>query len=301
MENDAPSCVPDGGQPIVAGPVLPPRPNSGTEVGAEVWERWAAELQSPVAIVGTSAGRHRHRWLLPVRGAAVIATLGWVGGVLAQMLLLAALVPSFDLGETRNFIIPLDEEPWFGATTIVALVAAYLGWFAWTVGAAFNVRRVSPLSTSPLLPVAVYLLGPLGVAAGLHLQGSNRIPVLFAGCVWLGIGHVMVVGSFRSAARRIGALSDEFAKLLWLPMAGITYRLFVNVVLEVLPPSWQTTAVLVGLGGFGTVFVCGMVFSTWRATTSFEFACHRLNTRNLGAEMPSVGVISSAFRRLSGT
>ncbi len=264
-----------------------------------MWERWAAELESPAATVGARSRKHRHRWLLPTRGIAVIATLGWAGGVLAQMFLLAALVPSFDLGDARNFTVPLDEHALFGATTIVSVVAAYLGWFVWTVAAAFNVRRVSPLSTSPLLPMAVYLLGPIGVWAGLGTEGANRVPVLFASCAWLGIGHVLVVGSFRSAASRIGALTDEFAKLLWLPMAGLTYRLFVNVVLEFLPPSWHTTFVLFGLGALGAAFVCGMVLSTWRATTSFEAACHRLNTRSLGAEQPSAGVIGAALRRSS--
>ncbi len=299
MENDALSYVPDSGQPLATSPVLPPRVSSRSEVPPEVWEQWAAELQPASATVGRRSRQHRHRWLLPTHGAGVIATLGWVGGVLAQMLLLGALVPSFDLGDTRNFMVPLDEHAWFGATTVVSAVAAYLGWFCWTVSAAFNVRRVSPLSTSPFLPMAVYLLGPVGVLAGLEMQGPNRVPVLVCAFAGLGIGHVMVVGSFRSAASRIGALSDEFAKLLWLPMAGVTYRLFVNVLVEFLPRSWHTTLVLFGLGTVGALFVCGMVLSTWRATTSFDYACHRLNTRSLGAELPSADVIGRAMRRSS--
>lgn len=260
-----------------------------------MWEQWAAQIETTPE--RERSRHHRHRWLLPTRGAAVIATLGWVGAVLAQMLLLGALVPSFDLGETRNFMIPLDESPWFGATAIVAAAAAYLGWLWWTVSAAFNVRRVSPLSTSPLLPLAVYVAGPIVVLMGLASDGPNRVPLLFAGFAWLGVGHVMVVGSLRSAAARIGALQDEFAKLLWLPMAGVTYRLFVNVVIEFLPEAQRTTLVLFGLGTLGGLFVSGMVLSTWRATTSFENACHRLNTRALGAELPSIDQVSDAWRR----
>jgi hypothetical protein len=282
----------------VTGPVLPPREAApSAEVSQEVWEQWAAEMQGPPAL---NSRTHRHRWLLPTRGAAAIATLGWVGAVISQMLLLAALVPSFDLGKTRNFAVPLDESPWFGGVTIVSAVAMYVGWAWWSVSAAFNVRRVSPLSTSPLLPIAVYLFGPIAVMAGLSTEGADRVPVLFGAFAYLGIGHVMVIGSFRSAATRIGALSDEFAKLLWLPMAGITYRLFVNVVLEMLPDEWKSTLVLFGLGTVGGLFICGMVLSTWRATTSFEYACHRLNTRTLGAELPSVGVITDALRKAAG-
>jgi hypothetical protein len=290
---------PDGGQPDASGPVLPPRATTQSDVSAEMWDQWAAELGPTAATNGRRSRRHRHRWLLPTRGASIIATLGWVGLVLAQMLLIGALVPSFDLGDTRNFVVPLDESPWFGATTIVSSAAAYVGWFWWTVSAAFNVRRVSPLSTSPGLPIVVYLLGPIGVLAGLEMSGPNRVSVLFVAIAAMGIGHVMVVGSFRSAASRIGAQSDEFAKLLWLPMAGAVYRLFVNVVLELLPDEWHTTMVLFGLGTVGALFVCGMVLSTWRATTSFEYACHRLNTRSLGAEMPSVGVLGAALRKSS--
>ena len=291
------SCAPEGGQPGASGPVLPPRASSSSDVSTEMWDQWAAELAAPAATSGRRSRRQRHRWLLPTRGASIIATLGWVGLVLAQMMLLGALVPSFDLGDTRNFIVPLDEHAWFGATTIVASTAAYLGWLWWTVSAAFNVRRVSPLSTSPVLPIVVYLLGPIGVLAGLEMRGPNRVTVLFLAFAAVGVGHVMVVGSFRSAASRIGAQSDEFAKLLWLPLAGVVYRLFVNVVVGLLPEEWHTTMVLFGLGTIGAMFVCGMVLSTWRATTSFEYACHRLNTRSLGAELPSVGVIGDALRK----
>lgn len=275
--------------------MLPPRRTASSDVPPEVWAEWAAQVEATPQRDRSRA--NRHRWLIPTRGAAVIATLGWVGGVVAQMLLLAALVPSFDLGRTRNFLIPLDESAWFGATTVVSAAAAALGWLSWTVCAAFNVRRVSPLSTSPLLPLAVYVIGPIVAWVGLESDGPNRTPMLFTGLVWLGVGHVMVVGSFRSAASRIGAQADEFAKLLWLPMAGVTYRLFVNVVLEFVPEEHRSTGLLFGLGTVGGLFVCGMVLSTWRATTSFEQACHRLNTRTLGAELPPVEVVGEAWRR----
>ena len=296
MENDALSFVHEAGEPPVAGPVLPPRRTaSSADLPPEVWEQWSTQIEATPE--RDRSRKHRHRWLLPTRGPALIATLGWVGAVIAQMLLLGALVPSFDLGDTRNFLVPLDESAWFGATTIVSAAAAYLGWLWWTVSAAFNVRRVSPLSTSPLLPVAVYVAGPMITLAGLASNGPNRVPLLFGGLAWLGIGHVMVVGSFRSAAHRIGALGDEFAKLLWLPMAGVTYRLFVNVVVEMVPQEHRSTLLLFGLGTVGGLFVSGMVLSTWRATTSFDNACHRLNTRTLGAELPSIDKIGEAWRK----
>ena len=152
------------------------------------------------------------------------------------MFLLAALVPSFDLGDTRNFVVPLDEHAWFGGTTIVSAIAVYLGWFWWTVSAAFNVRRVSPLSTSPLLPDRrVPARSDRACWPAWRCTGRTGRRCCSARSSVLGVGHVMVVGSFRSAASRIGRCRDEFAKLLWLPMAGVTYRLFVNVVRRALP------------------------------------------------------------------
>ena len=289
--------APEGGQPGGSGPILPPRASSSSDVSTEMWDRWATEMAASAATSGRRSRRQRHHWLLPTAGAAIIATLGWVGLVLSQMMLLGALVPSFDLGDTQNFVVSFDDHPWFGATTIVSATAAYRGWLWWTVSAAFNVRRVSPLSTSLLLPIAAYLIAPVGVLAGLEMRGPDRVPVLFVAFAALGLGHVMVVGSFRSAASRIGAQSDEFAKLLWLPMAGVVYRVFVNVVVGLLPDEWQTTSVLFGLGAIGALFVCGMVLSTWRATMSFEYACQRLNTRTLGSELPSAGLIGEALRK----
>ncbi len=230
----------------------------------------------------------------------MIATAGWIGAVVAQLLLLAALVPSFDLGRTRHFVVPLDESPWFGATTVVAGSAAAIGWLWWTASAAFNVRRVSPLSTSPLLPLAVYLGGLVMVLAGLDGQGPTRTWLVALGSGWGGLGHVVVIGSFRGAAARIGALPDEFAKLLWLPLAGITYRVSVDVVLELMPAAWHSTPVLATLGALGGVFVWGMVLATWRATAAFDRACVRLNTRPLGAELPGVHRVGEALRRANG-
>lgn len=287
---------PDASRPERPAPILPPRPSPTSEVTPEVWEQWAAELDGETSSRG-SGQRRRRRWLVPTRGAALIATAGWAGAVLAQLMLLVALVPSFDLGRTRDFLVPLDESAWFGGTFVVSAAAAGLGWLAWTVAAAFNVRRVSPLSTTPALPLAVYVVGPIVVLFGLASTGPERLPLLVAGFLWCGLGHLMVVASFRNAAARIGAQADEFLKLVFLPLAGVTYRVFVNVVITMLPAEWRTTPVLFGLGAVGGTFVCGMVLSTWRATTSFDEACHRLNTRSLGVELPPVEQVADAWRR----
>ncbi|MFN8022194.1 MAG: hypothetical protein U0Q03_11760 [Acidimicrobiales bacterium] len=303
METDDAALPSDGERPETTrperpAPILPPRAAPPTEVTAEVWEQLAAQLEHETSPTSRAARRAlRRRWLVPTRGAAMIATAGWAGAVVAQLLLLSALVPSFDLGRTRDFLVPLDESAWFGGTFVVSAAAAGLGWLAWTVAAAFNVRRVSPLSTSPLLPVAVYVLGPIVVLLGMASDGPERLPMFVGGLVWCGLGHLTVIGSFRNAASRIGAQADEFTKLVFLPMAGVTYRVFVNVVVSMLPDDWRTTPVLFGLGAVGGLFVCGMVASTWRATTSFDEACHRLNTRSLGVELPPVERVSAAWRR----
>ena len=291
MENSALPDADDGRDPP-GGPTLPPRPTAPV---SDVWEDVLSEAASH-APHGRVSSADRLAWLLPTRAAGWLTTLGWAGAVIAQLMLLSALVPSFDLGETRNFVVPLDESAWFGATTIVSGLAIYLGWFWWSVSAAFNVRRVSPLSTSPWLPTSVYLSGPVLLLIGLDSTGGTRTGLVFAGCATYGLGHIAVVASFRRAAVRIGASGDEFAKLLWLPLAGVVYRVFVSLVLE-LAPQWRTTNVLIAFAAVGALFVSGMMVSTWRATQSFERACQRLNTRNLGADMPSPELISAAIRR----
>lgn len=293
MEN---SALPDadGGLGPATGPSLPPRPPAPV---SDLWDDVAIDAPPPV-LHGHVRGGERFSWLLPTTAAAVLTTIGWAGAVLAQLMLLSALVPSFDAGLTRDFVVPLDEHAWFGATTIVSGLAIYLGWLWWTVAAAFNVRRVSPLSTSPMLPAVVYLGSPVLVLMGLGETGNARTGLLFGGLVLFGLGHIMVIASFREAASRIGASGEEFSKLLWLPLAGVVYRVFVSLLLE-LVPSWHSTNVLLALAAIGGLFVAGMVVSTWRATRSFERACHRLNTRNLGADMPSVDLVAAALRRAS--
>ena len=137
------------------------------------------------------------------------------------------------------------------------------------------------------------------VLGGLDMTGNAASSVVFVGLSWVGLGHIAVVASFKSAALRIGASTDEFSKLIWLPLAGVCYRLFVSVVLDFVDPEFRTTPLLLGLGVVGGLFLVGIALSTWRATESFDAACRRLNTRNFGAGLPSVDVITSALRKVN--
>jgi hypothetical protein len=45
------------------------------------------------------------------------------------------------------------------------------------------------------------------------------------------------------------------------------------------------------------LFVVGCAAATWHATSAFDQACRRLSKGPLGAELPSVDVITAALRR----
>ena len=293
VENDHPVAEPPRSDQTTA-PSLPPRPDPPD--ASDVWNGVEAEPDY-LHHHATHASGHAPIFLLPTAAARVLATIGWLGGVVATALLLAALVPFFENGNTRNFKISLDEGAWFGATLIVSSAITYLGWLWWTLSAAFNARRLAPLSTSPWLPTAIYLIGPLIVLAGLDADPEYVGLVVFCGCAWIGIGHLVVVASFKSTAGRIGASMNEFSKLLWLPLAWVAYRMFVNTMLTFVDGSWRSPGLFIALGGISGLFLLGMATTTWRATESFDHACHRLNTRSLGVELPSVDLVAAAIRQ----
>jgi hypothetical protein len=275
-------------------PSLPPRLDP--PAAADVWDDVEPEHEMLYHYVDRATG-HTPIFLLPTAIARLLATAGWMGTVVAGVLLLAALVPSFEVGETRNFMIPLDEGPWFGATVIVSTVVVYLGWLWWTLSAAFNARRVAPLSTSPWLPTMVYLVGPLIVLIGLDGEDPWVDVVVFCGLAWICIGHLIVVASFKGTAGRIGASVDEFSKLLWLPIASGVYRVCVNTLLANTDDQWRKPVLLFALGAVSVLFLVGMAVATWRATESFDHAVRRLNTRSLGLELPSADMVTAAIRK----
>jgi len=260
-----------------------------------VWVGIEQEPAHPYHYVDQSTP-HTPIFLVPTAAARVLATLGWLGQTVAGVLLLVALVPAFQDNRTRGYVISLDEAPWFAATLIVSGVIAYLGWVWWSLSATFNARRLAPLATSPWLATMVYLVGPMIVLFGLDVDEDYRVLVIFCGCAWIAIGHIIVVASLRSTAGRIGASTNEFSKLLWLPLATVAYRFFVITMLTFVDDAWKKPVLLFALGAIGVLYLVGMAAATWRATESFDHACRRLNTRSLGLELPTADMVTAAIR-----
>jgi hypothetical protein len=262
-------------------PSLPPRKASDDDL----WSGVEAEPATQFHHVDLTP-RRPGVWLLPTRAARLMVTIGCMGGVLTTLLLLAALMPAFDTGDSRGFLIPLDENPWYAASLIVSSLVTGLGWLWWTLSASFNAERIVPLATSPWLPTFVYLGGPIATLIGLDMVTDMAPVVVGAGVTWVGIGHIVVVASFRSTAERIGASTEAFTKLLWLPLAWISYRMGMVTLLTFLEDEQQLTWLLMAIGYIGVLFPVAMVVAAWNAMASFERACRRLNLRTLGIELP---------------
>ena len=262
-------------------PVLPPR------VTLELDDTWKGVEREPntqfhhVDVVPRRPGV----WLLPTRAARVIVVIGCMGAVFATLVLLVALMPAFETGESRGFVIPLDENALFSASLIVSSIVIYLGWFWWTVSAAFNAERIVPLATSPWLPMFVYVGGPLISLVGADLGNELAPVIVWCGLVWLGTGHILVVASFRATAGRIGASREDFSKLIWLPLAWVSYRMGLETLLSFFDDESRLPGFLVLVGCLGVLFPVALVVATWNAMASFERACRRLNLRTLGDDV----------------
>jgi hypothetical protein len=277
-------------------PLLPPRTDPTPSTAADVWADVEPEPEHLHHALRTADGRGVIR-LLPTSAARLLATAGWAGSVIAMVLLLSSLAPYFRDGDPHDFWVPLDEHAWFGATTIVSGLVAYLGWFWWSVSATFNAQRLVPMATSPWLPTMVYLGGPVIVLAGLDASDDWRYVLVVAGAVWMAAGHYAVLFSLRNTAGRIGAARDDLTKLMLLPLAGAAWRAAVEATLMAVDEEWKTPGLLFALGGVGVLFVAGCAAATWHATSSFDQACRRLSKGPLGVELPSIDVITAALRR----
>jgi hypothetical protein len=237
----------------------------------------------------------RPAFQLPTVAPRILATTGWVGNIVAIGFLIGALLPAYRDGQPNHLVVSVEEARWFGAALIFSGLAIYVGWFWWSVSAAYNAGRLVARTTSPWLPVVVYAAAPITIAMGADATGPNSDFVQLAGWAVLGLGHLAVIGSIRSTADRIGAAVDEFAKLLWLPLAWASYRFLVTAMVTFYGGPWRHPATLVGLSAIEGVFPLGMAFATWRATRSFGQACDRLNHPVSIRDLPSNELIAAAI------
>lgn len=278
------------------GPTLPPRPISPTPT-EDVWVGVEQEPEHLHHLDHHAEPPHEQRFLLPTTFARAMTAVGWAGGSATTVALLAALMPYFREGETRNFRLSLHDERLFAALLIGSALLVYVGWAWWSISAAFNSHRLVALGTSPWLPTLVYFGGPVIVLVGADRSDWVGDVIVGVGCCWIGIGHLVVVASMRTTAGRIRASVDEFSKVFWLPLAWVAYRMFANTMLTFVDDGWRSPWLLFGIGAVSALFPLALSVATWHASGTFDAACRRLNTRSLGFELPSTDMITAAIRQ----
>ncbi len=295
MASDEPAAIePAAIEPAGTGPASnapspampePTLPEPSLAAAADLWRGVEADPHSQFRFADV-APRRPGVWMLPTRGPRALVTLGCIGGVFTTAVLLVVLLPAFETGDSRGFLIPLDENRWFTTSLVVSSFLSAIGWLWWTLSASFNAERIVPLSTSPWLPTFVYLGGPIISLVGADLTSDMSHAVVVAGLVWLALGHIAVVASFRATATRIGASTRHFTQLMWLPLAWVSYRMGLTTFLSFFEEESSLTPFLVVVGCLGLLFPAGLVVASWNAMASFERSCRRLNMRTLGVDLP---------------
>jgi hypothetical protein len=257
----------------------------------------SAQVTSRHAIVDGALG---HRvWLMPTRAARGLATIGWMAGAVTNLVLLFALEPDFALGESHGYTIPLTDHAVFSGALVVSGLTTSLAWLWWTASAAWNARRLTRLGTSPFLPLVVYLGAPTLLVAGLD-RSDDRVFFQWGAAGLLVIGHLAVLLSLRSTARRIGASTRNIDLLILFPLAWVSWRFASNTAVSVLSSSWRTEWLLFGLGAVSCLLLVGMAVATWQGTSDFDDACARYGHGPRDLHMPDSTVVAKAIRELYG-
>ncbi|MCU1360237.1 MAG: hypothetical protein JWN99_1526 [Ilumatobacteraceae bacterium] len=306
MDNDEqipePAASPSGMPKL---PSLPPRA-AAPAADVDAWAGVEAEpdsLHHHLEPVDVRAGHEFQLWTKPARVMTLLATLTIFGSFVVQ---LALVYPTLEdhTGTAEEIRSTVFDSHGYAVVSGLASLAFVLGWLWWSTAAAFNARRLLPRTTSPYLPVFIYVLLPIGLSAGRiqligHETGNGRTDdyITVTAVVLAVIGHMIVVGSFRSTADRIGASVDEFSKVLWIPLAWIAYALMVATMVGLYGGQWRSTPVLTALLTIALLFPLLMIVSTWRAMTSFDHACHRMNSRDDELDAPTIDLMNNAFRQ----
>jgi hypothetical protein len=260
---------------IIASPTLPP-----------ALEHHEPEpVQIPIVTRAYEHTQHRGVDLVGTAATRVLAAAGWLGSSIGYTIAAVALSKSYRHITAGNWRAAVDSIHWLTPLMVSSFAMAYLGWVVWTTLAAINGHRVAPLASSPWLPPLAYLFGPAAAAAGsLYRPESNNL--WLAGAVgWVCIGHGFVLLSLRSSARRIGADSYQFTKLIWFPLAALGYRIIATVVLP--DTSFNNTTWFAALVTIDVILMISTALAVWRAMHSFDQACARDRYSSVENQLPA--------------
>ena len=260
---------------IYSSPSLPP----------SLEHREAEPVQMPIVTRAYEHTAHAGPELIGTGATRVLAAAGWLGSAVGYTVAAVALSESYRHITGDNWRAAVDEIRWLLPFVVSSFGMAYLGWVVWTTLAAINGHRVAPLASSPWLPPFAYLVGPVAAAAAsIYLPERNGWWV--AGAVgWVCLGHGFVLLSLRSSARRIGADSDEFTKLLWFPLASLGYRMIATVVLP--ETSFNNSTWFAVLVAIDVILMMSTALAAWRAMHSFDQACARDRYRSVENQLPA--------------
>lgn len=235
-------------------------------------------------------------WMRPAAFAAV-------GGYV--LLAVAAGYMTFWYGRAGidGFLSSTEHEP-EALDTVLAVAGGvtYVGWLWWSVVACVNARRIRPLAGSPWLPVWVYVCGPLLLFGVRYLEaGLVRDAVLLVGALTVAYGHFAVIASLRSTARRVGAPTAPFTRLIIGPIVFPLLQFALALAL-----AWDDDVARVDeltfVHALWTAFAVVMAAITWHAARAMEHACQSEVTRRQADQhtLPSGDVVAAALRRSLG-
>jgi hypothetical protein len=179
--------------------------------------------------------------------------------------------------------------------SIVLAALSYLTWCWWCTTAAVNAHRITPLATSPMLPPVVYLGGPAILLVAMNGTGDLRRYGPGVGIAVTALGHLAVVFSLRSTARRLRGNDGSMTRLIWVPVfvsaAGRALLMWLSSALS----DDELEGSAVGLASIVALVHAGLI---WAATSSFDRLCEsRIAERHATGVPPSADVVlASMFR-----
>lgn len=164
----------------------------------------------------------------------------------------------------------LESLRWLGPA-MMAFAVAYFGILWWSFAAARNIKRITPTGPGSFSTIVAFALLPTAAVDLAVVFPKAEVAIGIAYAVLALVGYLLIVGSYRRAAGRIGAAPQPWRFIQMFPLFMALAVGGVAAAGNLFPGMKGIAQIVGGVAMIGLMF--SLLLNVWRGTSTLDHAC----------------------------